>query len=151
MGKLRVLSAKEVSKILKDHRGTDIEDYRKAQLREEIDDLDGICRYIRESIRVTGQPKWLLIAVTKIDLYYERIEQARDRYQVGDSDFTRRIQKLSNRVGSDNFKWEVLPVCSILDDFRLGDKIYESQFKEKQRNHYINQFIQTLIGIGKVS
>ncbi|MEA5535393.1 GTPase [Crocosphaera sp. XPORK-15E] len=133
------------------YQGTDIEAYRQAQLKVEIDDISDICERMRKSIRITGKPKWLLVAVTKIDLYYDTIEQARDRYHVGESEFTRRIRKLSNQVGSDNFTWEVLPVCSILDDFKLGDTIYQSKFKEKERNHYINQFLKKIIAISKAS
>lgn len=132
-------------------KGTNLDEYRKARFREEIEDLSDICQRVRQSIRITGKPKWMLIVVTKIDLYYDQIEEARDRYYAGESEFTQRIQLLSNQVGSDNFTWDALPVCSILDDFRLGDRIIQPQFREKERNYYINQLIKKLIAMGKIS
>ena len=74
--------------------------YRKSQFEQEVEDLSHICELIRKSIRRSGKPKWLLVAVTKIDLYYDDIETARDRYYHGESDFIERIQKLSNQGGN---------------------------------------------------
>ena len=85
-----------------------------------------------------------MIAVTKIDLYYDEIEIARDRYYHGESDFIERIQKLSNQVGSDNFVWDAFPVCSSLDNFVLGKETVVSKFKEDQRNYYIRNFLQKI-------
>lgn len=118
--------------------------YRKSQFEQEIEDLSHICELIRKSIRRSGKPKWLLVAVTKIDLYYDDIETARDRYYHGGSDFIERIQKLSNQVGSDNFVWDAFPVCSSLDDFVLGKETVVSKFKEDQRNYYIRNFLQKI-------
>lgn len=131
--------------------GAKIDNYRQAQLASEINDLSDICERIRTSIRKTGKPTWMLIAVTKIDLYYDQIEKARDRYHAGNSEFTQRIQQLSHQVGSDNFTWDALPVCSILEDFKLDNAVFRSQFREKERNHYINLFLQRLTAICRAS
>ncbi len=101
-----------------------LEDYRQAIFKEEIEDLSDICERTRKSVRLSHKPAWILVAVTKIDLYYNSIEEARDRHFSEQSDFTKRIQKLSNQVGSDRFTWDVLPVCSRLDDFKLGNNVY---------------------------
>lgn len=108
--------------------------------REEIDDLAEICERIRKSIRQNNKPSWMLIAVNKIDLYHNSIGEATDRYCNSQSLFTQRIQKLSSQVGSDRFGWYVLPVCSKLEDFKLGDKVYHSQFREREREYFIDQF-----------
>jgi GTPase SAR1 family protein len=118
--------------------------YRESQFAQEIEDLGNICELIRKSIRRSGRPKWLLVAVTKIDLYYDDIETARDRYYRGESDFSARIQRLSNQVGSDNFTWDAFPVCSSLDDFILGKETVISKFKEEQRSYYIRHFLQKI-------
>ncbi|MCU0532971.1 MAG: AAA family ATPase [Hydrococcus sp. Prado102] len=131
---------------------SNLQAYREARFEEEIEDLNEICDYIRKSMRQSNQPAWMLIAVTKLDLYYHpSVEEARDRYCAGQSVFTQRIQKLSNQVGSDRFTWDVLPVCSKLDDFKLGNQTYRSQFREAERDHYLAQFSRKLTAICEAS
>jgi GTPase SAR1 family protein len=130
--------------------GNNLAIYRESQFRAEIEDLNHVCDLIRKSIRTSKKPKWLLVAATKIDLYYDSIETARDRYYVGESEFTERIQKLSNQVGSDNFSWDALAVCSSLNDFVLGKKTIISKFREEQRNYFIGQFLQRIKALCEV-
>ncbi len=85
--------------------GSSLQDYQQERLVEEVEDLRQICELIRKSIRKNRQPSWLLVAVTKVDLYYDSIETARDRYSIqGKSEFSDQMKLLSNQVGSDNFK-----------------------------------------------
>lgn len=131
-----------------------IQEYRQDELKKEIDDLDEICTRIRNSIRRSNKPKWMLIAVTKIDLFYDKlIDEVVLRYDqdVANSVFIQRIQRLSNQVGSDNFTFYSIPVCSSLDEFKLGKTILPSQFRENERNFYINQFIKTLTQVCRAS
>lgn len=122
-----------------------LQEYREAIFQEEIEDLGEICERIRKSLRQTGKPTWLLIAVNKIDLYYDSIDEAKDRYSSMNTPFTERIRRLSDQVGSDNFSWEVLPVCSKLDDFSSDNNISRSQFRESDREFYIDQFAKKLV------
>jgi hypothetical protein len=90
----------------------------------------------------------LLVAVTKVDLYYDSIETVRDRYSIqGKSDFSNQIKILSDQVGSDNFVWDSLPFCGRLDDFMLGNQTYYPQLREHQRDHYIAQFSKKLVAM----
>jgi hypothetical protein len=130
--------------------GSSLQDYQQERLIEEVEDLRQVCELIRKSIRKNRQPSWLLVAVTKVDLYYDRIEAARDRYSIqGQSDFSDQIKILSNQVGSDNFRWDALPFCGRLDDFTLGDQTYSPQLRETQRDHYIAQFSKKLVAMCK--
>jgi hypothetical protein len=132
--------------------GTSLQDYQLERLDEEIEDLSKICDLIRKSFRKKRKPAWLLVAVTKVDLYYDTIETARDRYSIqGQSEFSDRIRKLSNQVGSDNFSWDALPFCGRLDDFTLGSQVYAPQWREKQRDHYIAQFSKKLVAMCKAN
>jgi GTPase SAR1 family protein len=95
-----------------------LQDYQRERMNEEIEDLNEICELIRRSFRNSGRPAWLLVAVTKVDLYYDAIETARDRYSIqGQSEFSDRLRTLSNQVGSDNFSWDALPFRGRLDEF----------------------------------
>jgi GTPase SAR1 family protein len=132
--------------------GTSLQDYQRERLEEEIQDLSEVCDLIRRSFRKKLKPSWLLVAVTKVDLYYDTIETARDRYSIqGQSEFSNRIRTLSNQVGSDNFSWDALPFCGRLDDFTLGTQVYPPQLREKQRDHYIAQFSKKLVAMCKAN
>jgi GTPase SAR1 family protein len=132
--------------------GTSLQDYQRERLLEEMEDLSEICELIRKSFRNTLQPSWLLVAVTKVDLYYDAIETARDRYSIqGQSEFSNRLRTLSNQVGSDNFTWDALPFCGRLDDFTLGGQVYQPQLREQQRDHYIAQFSKKLVAMCKAN
>jgi GTPase SAR1 family protein len=129
---------------------TNLQDYQRERLEEEIKDLSEVCELIRRSFRKKMKPSWLLVAVTKVDLYYDTLETARDRYSIqGQSEFSNRIRTLSNQVGSDNFLWDALPFCGRLDDFTLGAQVYPPQLREKQRDHYIAQFSKKLVAMCK--
>jgi GTPase SAR1 family protein len=130
--------------------GESLQDYQQKRLIEEVEDLRQICDLIRKSIRKSRQPSWLLVAVTKVDLYYDSIETARDRYSIqGQSDFSDQMKILSNQVGSDNFRWDALPFCGRLDDFILGNQTYSPQLREHQRDHYVAQFSKKLVSMCK--
>ena len=132
--------------------GTSLKDYQRERMVEEIDDLSQVCEQIRKSFRNANKPAWLLVAVTKVDLYYDEIEIARDRYAVEcQSEFSDRIRILSNQVGSDNFTWDALPFCGQLEDFTLGSQMCPSQLRNQQRNHYIAQFSKKLVAICKAN
>jgi hypothetical protein len=130
--------------------GSSLQAYQQDRLVEEVEDLRQICELMRKSIRKNRQPSWLLVAVTKVDLYYDSIETARDRYSTqGQSEFSDQVRSLSNQVGSDNFRWDALPFCGRLDDFILGDQTYRPQLREHQRDHYIAQFSKKLVSMCK--
>lgn len=119
--------------------------FRQHQLAIELKDLHSTCEIIRRAIHKNRKPKWMIIAVTKVDLYYNNIEQAAKYYSpAGDSDFTRRIKQLQGQVGIDNFSWDAFPVCSWLDDFRWNNQITSSTLKVHQRDHYLALFAKQL-------
>jgi hypothetical protein len=130
-----------------------LQEYQRQRFEEEIRDLNEVCDLIRKSFRNKLKPSWLLVAVTKVDLYYNTmIEAARDRYSIqGKSEFSNRIRTLSNQVGSDNFYWDALPFCGRLDEFTYGNQTYLPQLQERQRDHYIAQFSKKLVGICKAN
>lgn len=127
-------------------KGIDTTDnFRALMLADELKDLHSTCEIVRRATRKHQKPGWMLIAVTKVDLYYNSIEHAAKYYSPsGDSDFVCRIKQLQDQVGTDNFRWDALPVCSWLDDFRWNKQITPSTLKIPQRDHYLASFAKHL-------
>lgn len=124
--------------LIKDTKLTTIEDFRQAQLKRELSDLDDVCNILRTSIQKHRKPKWLLIAVTKADLFYDKIAEAEEYYSPhGNSEFVERLRTLQSQVGTDNFRWASIPVCSWLEDFEWNGENRPSVLKPNQRDHYI--------------
>jgi GTPase SAR1 family protein len=126
---------------IKDKKIDTVEKFRRIQLREELRDLDEICKILRQSIQKHQKPKWLLIVATKIDLFYDKLDLVRAYYSPnGSSEFAKRLKLLETQVGTDNFRWETVPVCTWLNDFEWNGEKVESVLKIDERDHYLAQF-----------
>lgn len=122
-----------------------IDQFTKFQRKAELDDLDQTCEVIRQSISRTRTPKWLIVAVTKVDLFQDRLEDARRYYSPhGKSLFTQRLNRLQSQVGTDNFRWEAVPVCAWLTDFHWNGDVRKSKLTLEERNKYLGQFAKEL-------
>jgi hypothetical protein len=121
------------------------ENFLQLQREIEMKDLDETCSLLRRSIQKHKRPKWLLVAVTKIDLYYGSIETARARYSpFSQSEFASRLKELQNQVGSDNFRWDAQPVCAWLEDFSWNGERTATTLNVPQRDQYIYNFGKAL-------
>lgn len=122
-----------------------LQKFREYQLGEELKALDSICERIRQNIYKYSKPSWLLIAVAKIDLYYESIEQAEGHYSPhGESRSVDRLRQLQSQVGTDSFSWDAVPVCAWLEDFTWHDEVCYSTLKPNQRDHFLAAFAKHL-------
>lgn len=127
-----------------------IQEFRQAQLKNELNDLDAVCEILRKSIHKHKKPKWLLVAVTKTDLFYDRIAEAEAYYSPhGTSEFAARFKRLQEQVGTDNFRWDSVPVCSWLEDFTWNGETQASVLKPNQRDHYIASLAGKIAGYCK--
>jgi hypothetical protein len=62
-------------------------------------------------------PTWLVVVVTKVDLYPDRIEEVVRSYSPGSgTPFGDRLDELRALAGAAKLSIDVLPVCSHLDD-----------------------------------
>lgn len=102
-----------------------LEDARKFNLESEIRDFEEVTARIRESIARCGKPNWLLIAVNKADLFYDKIDEAQAYYHPRlNSPFTVSLRRMIEQVGLDNIRCEAIPVCSWMEDFEWnGEKV----------------------------
>lgn len=127
-----------------------IEQFRQHQLEAELKDLDETCENIRQSIHKHQKPKWLLVAVTKVDLFYDKLDEAREYYSPhGKSKFVKRLKELQIRVGTDNFRWETVPVCAWLDNFEWNNEKQPSVLKVDERDHFIANFADEMANYSK--
>jgi GTPase SAR1 family protein len=141
---LRDKTAREF--FIKDQKIDTIEKFQEMQLREELRDLDETCKILRHSIQKHQKPKWLLVAVTKIDLFYDKLDVVRAYYSPnGTSEFAERLKLLETQVGTDNFRWETVPVCAWLNDFEWNSEVAASVLKTDERDHYLAQFTQEMV------
>ncbi|WP_261881497.1 GTPase domain-containing protein [Vibrio coralliirubri] len=90
-----------------------IEQIREYNRKNELDEFKRVCDRIAASISDKKGPKWLVIAVNKSDLYLDTLNDAQRYYDLnGSSLFVDEISKLQKRVGTQNLKCYVVPVCT---------------------------------------
>ena len=131
--------------LIKDTKLKTTEEFHQIQLQEELRDLEETCKILRQSIQKHQKPKWLLVAVTKIDLFYDKLDVVRAYYSPNSSsEFSERLKLLQTQVGTDNFRWESIPVCTWLNDFEWNNEITPSVLRTDQRDHYLAQFAEEM-------
>lgn len=124
---------------------TTIDDWRALNVGNEIDYLKEVAAIIRSTKAKSRRPRWLLVAATKTDLYYNDVSEEEKFYSPHfESDFSSVLHELRCNVGRDNFEWEAVPVCSQLDDFVWGDETLNSQLTDEDRDHYLAQMTRRL-------
>jgi len=123
-----------------------IQDFRDYQKQEELKDLDLTCNFVKESIRKYNQPKWMIIALTKVDLYYDALETNIEVYSplFQKSEFSIKLNELQNSVGKANFRLELVPVCSWLEDFKWNQEVASSQVNQITRNDFIEKLLDKI-------
>lgn len=124
---------------------TTIDQYRAHQLRQELQDLEATCQIVRQSLLKHHKPTWMLIAVSKADLFYESVRQAENYYSPGGSgQFVDRLRRLQDQVGRDNFTWDAAPVSTWLEDFEWNKEKRLSILKTNDRDYLVASFAKQL-------
>lgn len=140
---LRGSTAKQV--LVEEGKLTTIDQYRAHQLRQELQDLDATCQIVRQSLLKHRKPTWMLIAVSKADLYYESIAQVESYYSPsGTGPVVDRLRKLQDQVGRDNFSWDAAPVSAWLEDFEWNNEKRLSILKPDDRDYLVSKFARHL-------
>ncbi len=134
-----------VDALVRDLKINTVAKYQKLQLERELEDLAQTCQAIREAHRKARSPKWLVVAVDKIDLFHDVIAKARRYYSPdADSPFAEQLRALTAQVGTDNFRWEAAPVCGCLAPFEWNGKALVPQLREEERQAYLAQLLRLL-------
>jgi GTPase SAR1 family protein len=136
-------TAKQI--LIHDQNLQTIEEYRRAQRIIEVDDLRRTCDFIRQSHQRHHRPNWLIVAVGKLDLYYNQLDAARLEYSpFGKSEFATILNELRDDVGKNFFRWDAAPVCGWLEHFEWNLETTECRLLPDQRDHYVATFAKKL-------
>lgn len=112
--------------------------YRAYQLQQEITDLALTCEFAQRAIRKQERHIWMLVAVTKCDLYANEIAAAEQYYSpFGQNAFVEQLVRLQATVGKMNFGWDSIPVCGCLEDFTWNKEVVPSGLKISQRDKLV--------------
>ncbi len=134
-----------VQNLIRETKLTTLNKYRAFNLEAELNDFKEVCRCIRQAHSRTHCPKWLVLAVNKIDLFHDELSKARSHYtSERDSRFFEELDKLTRCVGSDFFRWQAVPICSWAEDFEWNGKLKKSEINSHTFQQYLLQFLQTL-------
>jgi hypothetical protein len=101
----------------------DIDRLRRRNRREELESFKEICREVRRKIEMDSAlaPKWLMVVVNKLDLYFDDLIRAERYYLPGrGSLFDREAQRLIADVGTRALAYYVLPVATQKTDYRFA-------------------------------
>ena len=128
--------------VLSDPIGLDLNRWLEERRQSELQDLEETLRFIKQSHRKHGgQPKWLLVAVAKLDLFYDKHAEAQLYYHAdSNSPFVQMLNKATNELGTQNFRWNALPVCSYLDRYTWSGGTVSPQLTEPERDFFLTQF-----------
>jgi hypothetical protein len=102
---------------------------REAQLAAELEDWTVTAHRIAAMAVRRAHPTWLVVVVTKVDLYADRVDDVVRSYSPGSgTPFGDRLDELRALAGAAKLSIDVLPACSHID----GDAV-----SPKQRDAYL--------------
>jgi hypothetical protein len=126
-----------------------VEKLRAYNLQEELDDFKDVCKHIENIfLELEKGPKWLIIAVNKVDLYYKDINTAEKYYSgVYESPFSDIANDLIRSVGESRLKYAATPICSWEEPFiwnnqEIVTKLGGSSIKQKFSQELLTKFIE---------
>ena len=118
-----------IEKKLIEEKGIEnIQALRNHYLKLELDDFNHILNKIKQAKANKRGPNWLLIAVNKVDLFYDKIDEAQKYYHPDfKSDFTSILNNFLSCVGDQNLKYISLPVACWEEDFIWNSEKIETK------------------------
>lgn len=103
---------------------------REEQLERELEDWTVTAHRIASMAVRRPHPTWLIVVVTKVDLYHDAVAEVVRSYSPGSgTPFGQRLDELRALAGGAKLSVDVLPVCSHLPD--------GSPVTPKQRDRYL--------------
>lgn len=122
---------------------------RKRNLQSELEDFKIISAEIQKAFRNGKNISWLLIVVSKADLFYSEKELNRaEKYYhpLYTGKFSKLLKKLENIVGTDRLKIDAVPFCAFPEDFKWHNEVKKSKIGQREnQNNLIRNFYQKLI------
>lgn len=125
---------------------TDIDSIRKKNLDLELEEFDTFLTFLEHAILNERGPKWLIIGVNKIDLYFDHLKDAQRYYDPEcNGKFKDRIEKLYSQIGRHKLKVICLPVCSLNEPYSWNNLEVTSKINSSMRSrNYLKAFIDQI-------
>jgi len=134
--------------LIKDDKLTTLEYLRKYNLENEIDELKNLIVSIERSYAKQQTPKWLVIAVNKVDLFKEQLNEALLFYHPnGSSAFSKELNKLIKKLGTNSLSVYVLSTCSYEQDFEWNLEERKSLLAIQEQRAIVREFMETVTSI----
>jgi hypothetical protein len=132
-------------------RRADLEAIHEWNLREELGDFEETCTRLKEAWGRRSQV-WLIIAVTKCDLYWSDLGRVRDYYIPGrptpphpgqppsESAFCQLLRGVVEYVGEGNCKVAVVPLSCYTEAYRFNAVSKQASLDARTTANLVNQF-----------
>ncbi|MCQ1056919.1 hypothetical protein LRP52_02390 [Photobacterium sp. ZSDE20] len=123
-----------------------LEALRDYNLQRELEEFKKVANLIATACATGRGPKWITIAVSKADLYFDKLDDAKMYYYPeGSSPFVNELNSLIKRVGSNNIKCRVVPVCPKPKPYVWGEtKVSPQLITFDEPANYMKNFISIL-------
>jgi hypothetical protein len=133
-------------KLIKEEGIDTVEKLRNYNLKNELEDFKKLTELLQSAYHNKKGPKWLVIAVNKIDLYFDNVNEAQRYYHPEcDSDFTKVLNELMLNIGKQNLKCVALPICSWEANFEWNKEKIKTELGGTEIGHALStNFIKTL-------
>lgn len=125
-----------------------VDQLRKNNFRFELEQLRVLLTDVRRSLDAHGSPKWMLIAVNKVDLFADRREEALEYYHpAGSSEFSKVLRDFQSSVGADNLPIYVVQSSAYEVDFEWNGHKVRSLLERQEQNAILLEFTRSLAAI----
>ncbi|QDZ06992.1 hypothetical protein FPZ24_05450 [Sphingomonas panacisoli] len=125
-----------------------IEKLREANLAFELRQLDILLNDLRRSFHRAFRPKWLVVAVNKVDLFSDRRNESLAYYHPsGSSPFSQALRNFQNEIGADNLSIYIMQVSAYEVDFSWNNELAQSALKRQEQNGLLLDFMRGIAQI----
>lgn len=125
-----------------------VDTLRQINLDSELGHLRILLNDLRRSIDLLGLPRWLIIAVNKVDLFADDREDALDYYHPeGSSQFASEIRSFLADIGSTNLSVYVLQSAAYEQDFVWNEHTVRSLLERQEQTKILSEFMKTVAAI----
>lgn len=122
-----------------------VEKLRKTNLDFEIDQLKTLLTDIKRSYHTQRRPKWIIIAVNKVDLFPDNRTDALQYYHPeGGSAFGNILKKFSQEVGASNIEIYIMQCAAYEQDFKWNNEIVRSLLERQEQNKILAEFTKSM-------
>jgi len=126
--------------------GQYLRNQREGEVRAFVGDFD----FYRDLFRL-HRTQWVLVAVTKADLYWDSRDEAAAFYDLnGASSFAVAVKNLKAHLGTDNVTLNVVPVSARLETLVLAEHTFKPQFDSDTRDGFLLEFYRVLQEFGEM-